>query len=75
MADLFLLTKAITGITFNPAGRGLLSTLPAGSQLRLTGQNSLPGFINVTSGDKLYRIFMVDLIDRSVTLRTMVAAA
>jgi hypothetical protein len=75
MADVFLLTKAIIGITFNPAGRGVLSTLQAGAQLRLTGQNSLPGFIEVTSDDKLYRIFMIDLIERSVTLRTMAATA
>lgn len=75
MADVFRLTRAITGITFNSEGRGSLSILPVDAQLRLTGQNRLPGFINVTYGEKRYGIFMVDLIERSVTLRTMAAAA
>src|SRR5438445_804069 len=74
MADVFRLTKAITGITFSPAGHGSLSILPAGAQLRLTGHSTLLGFVDVTYCDKLYRIFRVDLIERSVTLRTLAAA-
>jgi hypothetical protein len=35
----------------------------------------MSGFIDITHGDKLYCIFRVDLIARSVALRTMAAAA
>ena len=75
MTDVFRLTKAITGITFNPERRGSLSTVPVDAQLRLTGQSSLAGFVDVTDGDRVYSIFRVDLIARSVTLRAMAAAA
>ena len=75
MTDVFRLTQAITGVTFSPEGRGTLSTLPVGARLRLTGQSSLPGFIDVSYDDKLYCIFEVDLIARSVALRTIAAAA
>jgi hypothetical protein len=75
MADVFQLTKAITGVTFSPEGRGSLSTLPVNARLHLTGQSSLSGFIDITYRDKLYCIFRVDLMARSVTVRTMAAAA
>jgi hypothetical protein len=75
MADVFRLTKPVTGVTFSPQGRGSLSTLPVDARLRLTGQNSMAGFVDVSTGDKLYCIFMVDLIARSVTVRTMAATA
>jgi hypothetical protein len=75
MADVFRLTKAITAVTFGPEGRVSLSTLPVDAQLHLTGQSSLAGFIDVTYGDKLYCIFRVDLMARSVTLQTMAATA
>lgn len=75
MTDLFRLTKAITGVTFSPEGRGSLTALPVDAGLHLTGKSSMPGFIDVTYGDKLYCIFRVDLIARSVNLRTMAAAA
>jgi hypothetical protein len=74
MVDVFRLTKAITGVTFSPAGRGSLSTLPVGALLSLTGQCSLAGLIDVAYDDKLYSIFEVDLIARSETARTMAAA-
>jgi hypothetical protein len=75
MADAFRLTKALTGITFNPEGRGFLSTLPIDARLVITGQSRLPGFIEVTCGVSLYSVFRVDLIERSVTVRTMATAA
>jgi hypothetical protein len=75
MAQVFRLTKEITGITFSPEGRGSLSTLPVDAQLRLTGQTSLSGFVDVTYCDQLYSIFRVDLIARSATARAMAAAA
>jgi hypothetical protein len=75
MADVFRLTKAITAVTFGPEGRASLSTLPVEAQLRLTGQSSLAGFVDVTCDDKLYCIFEVDLMARSVTLQTMTATA
>ncbi len=75
MADVFRLTKEITGIRFNAVGRGLLTSLPAGSQLSLIGQSNLPGFLDVNYDTNLYRIFLVDLIARSVNVRTMAAAA
>jgi hypothetical protein len=75
MADVFRLTKAITAVTFSPEGRGSLSTLPVDARLCLTGQSSMPGFIDITYSDRLYCLFRVDLIARSVTLRTMAAAA
>jgi hypothetical protein len=75
MADAFRLTKALTGITFNHEGRGSLSTLAIDSRLIITGPSKLPGFIEVTCGVALYSIFRVDLIERSVTVRTMAAAA
>jgi hypothetical protein len=75
MADIFRLTKVMTGVALSPKGRGSLSTLPVDARLRLTGQSSLPGFIDVTYDDKLYCIFRVDLIARSVTVRTIAAAA
>lgn len=75
MADLFRVTKEITGIRFSPNGKGSLSTLPVDAQLLLTGQSSAPGFLDVTFGGVPHRVFMVDLIERSVTLRTMAAAA
>jgi hypothetical protein len=75
MADVFRLTKAITAVTFSPDRRGSLSTLPVDARLNLTGESSMPGFIDITHGGKLYCIFRVDLIARSVTLRTMAAAA
>jgi hypothetical protein len=74
MAQVFRLTKAVTGITFSPEGRGSLSSLPVGAQLRLIGQTR-SGFTDVMYCDKPYRIFRVDLMARSVTLRTMAAAA
>jgi hypothetical protein len=74
MADVFRLTKAITAVTFSHGGRASLSTLPVDAQLRLTGQSSLAGFVDVTYDDKLYCIFRVDLMTRSVTLPTMAAA-
>ena len=75
MANVFLLTKAITGIEFGTDGRALLSTLPVNAQLRLTGQSSLPGFVDVVYGQKLYGIFMVDLKSRSATIRSKAVAA
>jgi hypothetical protein len=75
MADVFRLTKAITAVTFSPEGRASLSALPVDAQLCLTGQSSLTGFIDVTYNDKVYCIFRVDLMARSVTLETMRAAA
>jgi hypothetical protein len=75
MADAFRLTKALTSITFNPEGRGFLSTLPIDARLIITGPSRLPGFIEVTCGASLYSIFRVDLIERSVTVRTMATAA
>jgi hypothetical protein len=75
MADVFRLTKALTGITFSPDGRGSLSTLPIDARLVITGPSRLPGFIEVTCGVYLYSIFRVDLIERSVTVRTIAAAA
>jgi hypothetical protein len=75
MADVFRLTKAITAVTFSPEGRGSFSTLPVDARLCLTGKSKMPGFIDVTDGDKLYCLFRVDLIARSVTVRTMAAAA
>jgi hypothetical protein len=75
MAEVFRLTKAITGVTFSPEGRGSLSALPVDAQVRPTGQSSLAGFIDVTYGDTLYCIFSVDLTARSVAVRTMAAAA
>ncbi len=75
MADVFRLTKEITGIRFIPEGRGLLTPLPVDAQLSLTGQSSLPGFLDVTYDNNLYRIFLVDLIASSVNIRTMAAAA
>ena len=75
MAEVFRLTRAITSVTFDTEGRRSLTTLPIDAQLRITGKNSLSGFIDVTCGDKLHCIFRVDLIARSVTLRTMAAAA
>jgi hypothetical protein len=74
MADVYRLTKAITGVTFSPEGRGSLYTLPVDALLRLTGQSSLAGFIDVTYDHKLCCIFNVDLIARSETVRTMAAA-
>jgi hypothetical protein len=75
MADAFRLTEALTGITFNPEGRGFLSTLPIDARLIIKGSSRLPGFIEVACGVSLYSIFRVDLIERSVTVRTMGAAA
>jgi len=75
MADVFRLTKEITGIRFSPEGRGLLTTLPVDAQLSLSGHSSLPGFLDVNYNNNLYRIFLVDLISRSVNIRTMAAAA
>ena len=75
MADIFRLTRVMTGVALSPKGRGSLSTLPVDARLRLTGQSSLPGFIDVSYDDKLYCIFRVDLIARSVTVRTIAAAA
>jgi hypothetical protein len=75
MADIFRLTRVMTGVALSPEGRGSLSTLPVDARLRLTGQSSLPGFIDVSYDDKLYCIFRVDLIARSVTVRTIAAAA
>ena len=75
MADVFRLTKAISAVTLSSEGRGSLATLPIDARLHLTGQSSLAGFIDVTYGDKLYCIFRVDLIARSVSLRTVAAAA
>ena len=75
MADVFRLTEPLTGITFTPEGRGLLSTLPIDARLNITGPSRLPGFIEVAYGVRQYSIFRVDLIDRSVTVRTMAAAA
>jgi hypothetical protein len=75
MADAFRLTKALTAITFNLEGRGSLCTLPIDARLIITGPSRLPGFIEVTYGVSLYSIFRVDLNDRSVTVRTMAAAA
>jgi hypothetical protein len=75
MADVFRLTQAITAVTFGSGGRASLSTLPVDAQLRLTGQSSLAGFVDVIYGDKLHCIFRVDLMARSVTLQTMAAAA
>jgi len=75
MADVFRLTTALTGITFNPEGRGSLSTLPIDARLIITGPSRLPGFIEVTCGGAIYSIYRVDLIERSVTVRTMVATA
>ncbi|MGA2595708.1 MAG: hypothetical protein ABSH09_01725 [Bryobacteraceae bacterium] len=75
MADVFRLTKEITGIRFSPEGRGLLTTLPIDAQLSLIGQSSMPGFLDVTYNNNLYRIFLVDLMARSVNMRTMAAAA
>jgi hypothetical protein len=72
--QVFRLTKAITAITFSPEGRGSLSTLPVDARLRLTGQSSLAGFIDVAYDDKLYSIFEVDLIARSEMVRTVAAA-
>ena len=70
MAEVFRLTKALTGIRFNLEGRGSLSTLPIGTRLTITGPSRLPGFIEVSCGVSLYSIFMVDLNERSVTVRT-----
>jgi hypothetical protein len=75
MADAFRLTKALTCINFSPDGRGSLSTLPIDARLLITGPGRLPGFIEVTSGVSQYSIFRIDLIERSVTVRTMSAAA
>jgi hypothetical protein len=75
MADVFRLTKALTGITFTPEGRGSLSTLSADSRLSITGQSRLPGLIEVSYGMQSYSIFRIDLIERSVTVRTLSAAA
>jgi hypothetical protein len=75
MADVFRLTEAVTGIAFNAEGRGLLFSLPIDARLRLIGQSSKPGLIEVMYGSTLYSVFRVDLIDRSVTLRTIAAAA
>jgi hypothetical protein len=75
MADAFRLTKALTGITFTQEGRGSLSTLPIDARLIITGPSRLPGFIEVTCAVSLYSIFRVDLIERSVTVRTMSADA
>jgi hypothetical protein len=75
MADVFRLTKAVTGITFNAEGRGLLFSLPIDARLRLIGQSSTPGLIDVMYGATPYSVFKVDLIERSVTLRTIAAAA
>jgi hypothetical protein len=75
MADVFRLTTALTGITFNPEGRGSLSKVPAGARLIITGPSRLPGFIEVTCGVAFYSIYRVDLIERSVTVRTIAATA
>ena len=75
MADMFRLTKAITAVTFDPAGRRSLSTLPVDARLHLMGQSSLTGFIDVAWDDKLYCLFRVDLVARSVCVRTVAAAA
>jgi hypothetical protein len=56
MADSFRLTKAVTGITFNPEGRGFLTTLPIDARLVITGQSRLPGFIEVTCGVSLLHL-------------------
>jgi len=49
--------------------------LPIDAQLSLIGQSSMPGFLDVTYNNNLYRIFLVDLMARSVNMRTMAAAA
>jgi len=75
MTQVFLLTKAITAIRFNAQGRGSLCSLPVDAELRLTGDSGPAGFVEITYGNERYRIFRVDLTTRSVSLRTMSAAA
>lgn len=75
MEDVFRLTKALTSITFTPEGRGSLSTLPVDTRLSIAGQSRLPGLIEVRYGKQSYSVFRIDLIERSVTLRTMATAA
>ena len=69
MADVFWLTKPILSIKLNPHGHGVLSNLPADAKLRFLGPSGAPGFVEVIYRDKLYRVFMVDLIERSISLR------
>jgi hypothetical protein len=75
MADVFRLTKALTGITFTPEGRGYLSTLPVDTRLSVTGQSRLAGLIEVSYGVQSYSVFRIDLIERSVTVRGVATAA
>ena len=75
MADVFQLTKAIIAVAFSPYGRGEIFTLPVGARLCLNDSSSLPGFVGVTHNGKLYCIFRVDLIEKSVAIRTVGAAA
>jgi hypothetical protein len=75
MAEVFQVTKAITGITFNPAGQGSLSVVPVNAQLLLIAQSGVPRFIDVACDGKPYRIFLEDLMARSVALQTMAASS
>jgi hypothetical protein len=74
VADVFRLTRAILAVTFSPEGRGSLSTLPVDAQISLIGRSSMAGLVDVNCDDKLYCIFEVDLMARSVILQTMAAA-
>ncbi len=75
MADVFRLTKALSGISLRPDGRGSLSTLPVGALLQFIGPSKAPGFVEITCCGTMYRIFRVDLIERTVAVRTLAAAA
>jgi hypothetical protein len=75
MADVFRLTAALTGIKFTAEGQGSLFTLPIDARLNITGQSRLPGLIEVRDGIQLYSVFRIDLIQRSVTIRTIAASA
>jgi hypothetical protein len=75
MADVFRLTAALTGITFTAEGQGSLLTLPVDARLNITGQSRLAGLIEVKYGTKLYSVFKIDLIERSVTMRALASAA
>jgi hypothetical protein len=75
MTNLYRTINPLPAVRLPPQSRGRLSTLPIGARLRVTGQSSLPGFIDVVYKDKLYCVFQIDLVARSMPSRTLAAAA
>src|SRR5579872_6511435 len=66
--------ESFLAVRLHPAGKGEIVSMPRGAMLRIIGLSScLPEGIEVALGDKVYNIFIVDLLARSTRFLTSAA--